>query len=81
MMNELPMAHDCDDLDCGHCGSCQWWQTDADDTTHGHDSVGLCLHDELVHFNLQVSGDSGCNRFHVADHLHVERHAMAGQGI
>jgi hypothetical protein len=49
----------------GHCAGCQWWQTDtaghADGTAaHG---LGLCLHEEIAHFQLQVSGESGCNRF------------------
>ena len=29
----------------------------------GHDPVGLCLHEELAHFELEVSAESGCNRF------------------
>lgn len=48
--------------DCGHCGECRWWQTDAN-AEAGRDFVGLCLHEELAHFELQLSAESGCNRF------------------
>jgi hypothetical protein len=49
---------------CGQCGDCRWWQSDA---KAGPDSPGLCLHEELVHFELEVSAKSGCNRFQL-DH-------------
>jgi hypothetical protein len=47
---------------CGHCGDCRWWQSDAN---AGTDHGGLCLHEELAHFELEVSAESGCNRFQV----------------
>lgn len=52
-----PAAHDA--AQCGHCEGCRWWQ---DDPADGH-RLGLCLHDEIAHFQLEVSADSGCNRF------------------
>ncbi len=63
-MNDLPI-HAGGHHDCGHCAACRWWQTDPE-AEAAHDAPGLCLHEELVHFNLQVSADSGCNRFHEA---------------
>jgi hypothetical protein len=64
-MTDLPLSSRSESHDCGHCGACKWWQTDPD--AHAFDeSAGLCLHEELVHFNLQVSAASGCNRFRQA---------------
>ena len=51
---------------CGHCGHCKWWQHDANGAAD-HQDIGLCLHDELAHFELEVSGDSGCNRYQPAE--------------
>ena len=51
--------------DCGHCGACKHWQSDPD--ALDHDRVGLCEHPEIVRFQLQVSDDSGCNRFEPAE--------------
>ncbi len=48
--------------DVGHCRDCKWWQGQASGTSD-RVSLGLCMHAELVHFNLEVSGESGCNRF------------------
>ncbi len=49
----------------GHCEGCRWWQTDSIGHQEGNNShsMGLCLHEDLAHFQLQVSGESGCNRF------------------
>jgi hypothetical protein len=47
------------------CGNCRWWQSDHRASSE-EDHVGLCLHEELAHFQLQVSDDSGCNRFEPA---------------
>ena len=51
--------------DTGHCQACRWWQSSPSEAGDPH-NIGLCLHEELVHFELQVSGDSGCNRFEPA---------------
>ena len=51
--------------DCGHCGACKHWQSDPGAVDH--DRVGLCEHPEIVRFQLQVSDDSGCNRFEPAE--------------
>jgi len=47
----------------GHCKGCRWWQAEHEDAAQEHEAVGLCMHQELTHFSLQVSGQSGCNRF------------------
>lgn len=60
------MTTDHDHADTGHCGHCQWWQGEATGT-HDHESLGICQQEELVHFQLQVSADSGCNRFEPAE--------------
>ncbi len=57
--------HDPGDGCGGRCGGCRWWQSDHNDTGD-HEHIGLCLHEELAHFQLQVSADSGCNRFEPA---------------
>jgi hypothetical protein len=54
-----------DHRDSGHCAACRWWQSD-EHAAAGHDPVGLCEQPELVHFQMQVSADSGCNRFQLA---------------
>jgi hypothetical protein len=56
------MMSDHDHGDTGHCDHCRWWQGEPTGT-HDHDSPGVCQHEELVHFQLVVSADSGCNRF------------------
>lgn len=53
----------------GLCGGCKWWQSDVASELAQH-MVGLCQQPEIVRFQLQVSDDSGCNRFEPA-------HAMA----
>ncbi|MGL6096815.1 MAG: hypothetical protein ACRC7O_13595 [Fimbriiglobus sp.] len=76
-MNDFPTGPHAGHHDCGHCGACQWWQTDPT-AHHAAGAVGLFLHDEIAHFNLQVSADSGCNRFHEAA---VAVEAAVGAGI
>ena len=49
------------DDECGHCKSCRWWQAEHEEEVD--DAVGLCMHQELTHFSLQLSAHSGCNRF------------------
>jgi hypothetical protein len=63
---------------CGHCGECRWWQTDPD-AEAGRDRNGLCLHEELAHFELEVSADSGCNRFR-PDETAIVHGYRTGQG-
>jgi hypothetical protein len=60
------MTTDHDHGETGHCGHCKWWQGEATGT-HDHESLGVCQQEELVHFQLQVSADSGCNRFEPAE--------------
>jgi len=59
-MSEFSTITDVGD-DRGLCRGCQWWQAEHEGPSHG--TVGLCMHPELTHFSLQVSGHSGCNRF------------------
>jgi hypothetical protein len=46
----------------GPCNGCKWWQIEpnvpATDKT-----LGMCIEEKLVPFQLRVSGDSGCNLF------------------
>ncbi|MFO0797399.1 MAG: hypothetical protein U0804_07960 [Gemmataceae bacterium] len=50
--------------DCrGQCKGCQFWDAEHDGAREEDAAVGLCMHAELTHFSLQVSGHSGCNRF------------------
>lgn len=59
----------CDDGSCdqGHCKECKWWQgQQGESVSEQRLSLGLCLHAELVRFNVELSGDSGCNRFEPA---------------
>ncbi|HVK17597.1 MAG TPA: hypothetical protein VM533_11670 [Fimbriiglobus sp.] len=60
-MADLPNFSDGPD----RCGGCRWWQSDRS-ALGDEDHIGLCLHEELAHFQLQVSSDSGCNRFEPA---------------
>jgi hypothetical protein len=62
-MADLPNQADYQGTD--RCGNCRWWQSDHHAPGH-QDHIGLCLHEELAHFQLQVSDDSGCNRFEPA---------------
>jgi hypothetical protein len=62
-MADLP--NDADSQAADRCGGCRWWQSDRN-ATGDEDHIGLCLHEELAHFQLQVSDDSGCNRFEPA---------------
>jgi hypothetical protein len=50
----------------GHCKGCRWWQAEHEDAVHDNEALGLCMHQELTHFSLQVTGHSGCNRFEPA---------------
>lgn len=65
-MTDHPDLHN-HHADCGHCGACKWWQSDPD--APGHEALGLCQQPEVVHFQLQVSDTSGCNRFEHAEAL------------
>ena len=47
----------------------------AEDTT-----IGLCVQPELIHFSLQVSGHSGCNRFAPLDAPAGQLPAVAAAG-
>jgi hypothetical protein len=63
-MPDLPNDAGCHGTD--RCGNCRWWQSDRH-PAGDEDYIGLCLHEELAHFQLQVSDESGCNRFAPAE--------------
>ncbi len=59
------------DHEWGLCKDCEYWQIEpkakvADGT------LGLCVHDELEHFQLRVSGQSGCNHFKAGEPRRAE---------
>jgi hypothetical protein len=55
------LSHDSHPDSWGHCEGCKWWESGpAGSADH---AMGLCQQPELVHFQLQVSAGSGCNRF------------------
>ena len=58
--------------ECGHCKGCRWWQAEHEESMADASVIGLCMQPELTHFSIQVSGQSGCNRF---------EHAQAGAGL
>jgi hypothetical protein len=47
----------------GHCRSCRWWQAEHEDA---ESAAGLCMQPELTHFSIQLTANSGCNRFEMA---------------
>ncbi len=49
--------------ECGHCMGCRWWQHENEDAEA---AIGLCMHQELTHFSIQVTAHSGCNRYEAA---------------
>jgi hypothetical protein len=46
----------------GLCKDCKWWQIEPEATT-ANTTTGLCIDEDLQHFQLLVSGSSGCNHF------------------
>jgi hypothetical protein len=61
--------------ECGHCRGCRWWQAEHEEAEA---AIGLCMHQELTHFSLQVTAHSGCNRF---EHAEVRELAGAVSGV
>ena len=50
------------DSQWGLCKSCKWWQIEPKAST-ANTTMGLCIDEDLQHFRLRVSGNSGCNRY------------------
>jgi len=46
----------------GLCKNCKWWQIEPGAAIQNQ-TMGLCIDDDLFHYKLRVSGNSGCNRF------------------
>ncbi|QDU22662.1 hypothetical protein [Urbifossiella limnaea] len=61
-MSEFSRIDDHGD-DRGLCKSCRFWDAEHDGAREEDATVGLCMHAELTHFSLQVSGHCGCNRY------------------
>jgi hypothetical protein len=61
-MSEFSRIDDHGD-DRGLCKGCRHWDAEHDGPAAEDATVGLCLHPELTHFSLQVTGHSGCNRY------------------
>jgi hypothetical protein len=49
--------------DRGLCRACRHWEAEHEGPAVEDATIGLCLHPELTHFSLQVTGHSGCNRY------------------
>lgn len=52
------MAHE----QWGECKDCKWWQIEPKARVADH-TIGMCIDEQLLSYQLSVSGDSGCNRF------------------
>jgi heat shock protein HslJ len=61
-MSEFSRIDDHGD-DRGLCKGCRFWEAEHEGSRAEDAAVGICLHPELTHVSLQVSGHSGCNRF------------------
>jgi hypothetical protein len=46
----------------GECMHCQWWQIEPRASISKR-TMGLCIEEQLLPFQLLVAGDSGCNQF------------------
>ena len=50
------------DAGWGLCKDCKWWQIEPSAAIE-NTTMGLCIDEKLLPFQLRVSGISGCNRF------------------
>jgi hypothetical protein len=46
----------------GLCKACKWWQIEPKSHAHDH-TMGMCIDEDLLDYQLRVSGNSGCNHF------------------
>jgi hypothetical protein len=46
----------------GLCKDCKWWQIEPEGRAADH-TIGMCIDEELLTYQLRVSGNSGCNHF------------------
>ena len=46
----------------GVCKECEWWQIDPQASVEDL-TMGFCIDNDLVSYQIRVSGNSGCNRF------------------
>jgi hypothetical protein len=46
----------------GLCKSCKWWQIEPDASVEDQ-TVGCCIEEQLLPFNLRITGNGGCTRF------------------
>ncbi|AMV37739.1 hypothetical protein [Planctomyces sp. SH-PL62] len=57
-----PAHDDHDDSEWGLCKDCKWWQIEPEAKVEDP-TLGLCIDEDLLPYNLRVSGLSGCNHF------------------
>lgn len=49
-----------DESSWGQCETCKMWQLEPETEPHAN-AVGVCIAEDLVQYQLRVSGNSGCN--------------------
>jgi hypothetical protein len=60
----------------GECRDCKWWQIEPEAVIE-NPTMGLCIDEKLLPFELRVSGNSGCNRFMPGEVARAEGSATA----
>ncbi|QDU93482.1 hypothetical protein [Lignipirellula cremea] len=50
------------DQEWGLCKACKWWQIEPDAAIEDL-TVGFCIDEKILPFQLRISGLGGCNRF------------------
>jgi hypothetical protein len=46
----------------GLCKACEWWQIEPEAKV-ANETLGLCIDEEIMPFQMRVSGNSGCKNF------------------
>jgi hypothetical protein len=60
----------------GQCEDCKWFQVEPGASV-GHNTLGLCIEESLLHARLRVSGNSGCNYFMAGEVARAEGSSSA----
>jgi len=60
----------------GLCKTCKWWQIEIGAAAKS-DTLGLCIDEDLLEYNLRVSGDSGCTHYMAGEPAHAGGSASA----
>ena len=50
------------DTTWGLCKDCKWWQIEPDAEVASR-TIGMCIDEDLIAFQLRIGGNGGCNRF------------------